>query len=213
MSRARPTAPPAPPSPLEKLQQHPMVANIKQKGIHHKNEVENWLRSGDNFLTPYLTTLESKTGVNRVYVFFGLVGLLTLYLLWGPNAGFLSHIIAFAYPAIASLKALETRQKDDDTKWLTYWVVFGFLGIFEFFGEYLLNFLPFYHVVKLGFQVWLMTDGALIFYQRILRPLAVRFLHIDQGTLKGQIRNAKDTATSFVRETETRVRQDLNKME
>lgn len=58
---------------MEKLQQHPLVANLKDKAVHHRNEVENWLRSGDNFLAPYMTTLEGKTGVNRVYIFFGTV--------------------------------------------------------------------------------------------------------------------------------------------
>lgn len=42
--------------------------------------------------------------ISEIFIFpvpVGLVGLLTLYLLWGPNAGFLSHVIAFGYPAIA----------------------------------------------------------------------------------------------------------------
>ena len=40
----------------------------------------------------------------------------------------------FAYPAYCSIKALETLNKQDDKKWLTYWVVFAFFSVLEFFA-------------------------------------------------------------------------------
>ena len=40
----------------------------------------------------------------------------------------------FAYPAYCSIKALETLNEQDDKKWLTYWVVFAFFSVLEFFA-------------------------------------------------------------------------------
>lgn len=33
-----------------------------------------------------------------------------------------------------SVMAIESAAKDDDTQWLTYWVVFAVLSVAEFFG-------------------------------------------------------------------------------
>jgi len=210
--RNRPSAPPAKESPLNVVLQHPIAVKIQDKLVHYKGEVETWLRSPDNFLAPHFDCAEKKTGVNRTYIFGGLLTIIALVLLFGGQgcAGFLSHLITFLYPAIASLKALETRQKDDDTKWLTYWVVFGFLGIFEFIGETLLSLLPFYYLVKTAFQLWLCQDGSLIVYHRVLRPFAVRVLKIDSGSVKGKINQHLDAAGSYIRETETKVRSEIN---
>jgi receptor expression-enhancing protein 5/6 len=206
------------PTALDKFKQNPLVIRGTEKVNLYKIQLEKWLKSDENALASYLALAEKKTGVDRVYLFGGALGLITLYLLFGWNAGLLSHLITFLYPAYASLHALETRNKDDDTKWLTYWVVFGFLGHLEFLGEYVLAVLPFYYLFKTGFQVWLfLGGGSLIIYNRVLRPFAVRFLHVDQGSVKGQINSAKDKlergidkAQSYVKETETRVRQEIN---
>jgi receptor expression-enhancing protein 5/6 len=193
-------------SPLDAVLQNPYVIKAKETGLQYKQKLEVWLRSDENFVAPYLNIAEQKTGVNRVIIFLVFVGVITLYLLFGSYAGFLSHIITFAYPAIGSLRALETRRTDDDTKWLTYWVVFGFLGIFEHFGEAVLSVLPFYYVVKTGFQLWLclpgVQNGSLIIYERLLRPLASKFLRINMApvntNLKGRIASQVDNTASRV---------------
>lgn len=47
-----------------------------------------------------------------------------------------------------SIKAIESPNKDDDTQWLTYWVVYGFFGVGEFFFDIVLSWFPFYYVCK-----------------------------------------------------------------
>lgn len=49
-----------------------------------------------------------------------------------------------------SIKAIESPNKDDDTQWLTYWVVYGFFGIGEFFLDIFLSWFPFYYLFKVG---------------------------------------------------------------
>ena len=38
--------------------------------------------------------------------------------------------------------------KEDDTKWLTYWVVFALFSVFEFFSDFIFSWFPLYWLVK-----------------------------------------------------------------
>ncbi len=47
-----------------------------------------------------------------------------------------------------SIKAIESNNKEDDTKWLTYWVVYGLFSVAEFFSDIFLFWFPFYYAGK-----------------------------------------------------------------
>lgn len=46
------------------------------------------------------------------------------------------------------IKAIESATKEDDTKWLTYWVVYGVFSVAEFFADIFLSWFPFYYIGK-----------------------------------------------------------------
>lgn len=57
------------------------------------------------------------------------------------------YFVLFKYFRI---KAIESPDKEDDTKWLTYWVVYGFFSVGEFFSDIFLYWFPFYYVCKVS---------------------------------------------------------------
>lgn len=85
------------------------------------------------------------------YLISGGVGLCVLYLIFGYAAQVLCNIIGVAYPAYISIKAIESHTKADDTKWLTYWVLYAVFSIIEFFSGFLTKFIPFYWLLKVCF--------------------------------------------------------------
>ncbi|XP_071844510.1 receptor expression-enhancing protein 5-like isoform X2 [Apostichopus japonicus] len=108
----------------------------------------------------------------------GFVAVLALWLIFGYAAAFLSTFLGFVYPAYQSVKAIESVRKDDDTQWLTYWVVFGTFSLGEFFTDLFLSWFPFYYLVKMIFLGWCMapieSNGSNILYHRFIKPFVLK---------------------------------------
>ncbi|XP_010151506.1 PREDICTED: receptor expression-enhancing protein 5, partial [Eurypyga helias] len=99
-------------------------------------------------------------------------------------------------PAVRSprIKAIESPNKDDDTQWLTYWVVYGVFSIAEFFSDIFLSWFPFYYMIKCGFLLWCMapspSNGAEFLYHRIIRPFFLKH----EAQLDSVVKDLKDKA-------------------
>ena len=87
-----------------------------------------------------------------------------------------------------SIKAIESQSKLDDTKWLTYWVVYSSFIVVEFFSDYLLFWIPFYYVLKCALLLYCMLpqyNGSQTIYNLCLRPLFLEHqAKIDQALAK-----------------------------
>ena len=61
----------------------------------------------------------------------------------------------------------ETENKDDDTQWLMYWVVFASFSLMESVSDVFIGWLPFYWLGKCAFLLWCMSplNGAAIVYK------------------------------------------------
>ncbi|XP_077278842.1 receptor expression-enhancing protein 5 isoform X2 [Temnothorax americanus] len=158
-----------------------------------KEYLEKTLRDESKSWTKMFVFAEAKTGIDRLYIFVGSLMLLALYLVFGLGQQLVCNIVGFVYPAYQSMKALESPKKEDDTKWLTYWVVFAIFAIIEFFSEYIVCWFPVYWLFKCIFYLWLMApteyNGSLILYRRVIRPKFIQY----QPGLDRFLSNARDT--------------------
>ncbi|CAG0884369.1 unnamed protein product [Darwinula stevensoni] len=125
-----------------------------------------------------LKKAEEKTKVKRIYLVIGTSLFLALYLMYGYAAELICNSIGFIYPAYASVKAIESKNKDDDTQWLIYWVVFAVFSCLEFFSDILLSWFPFYWLFKCVFLIWcfvpIQNNGAHLMYYKFIRPYILR---------------------------------------
>ncbi|XP_046398250.1 receptor expression-enhancing protein 5-like isoform X1 [Ischnura elegans] len=149
-----------------------MSANMQA----YRDKLEGALNE-DKPWTIVLAQIEAKTGVKRIYSFFGIVVFVALYLVFGYGAQLICNGIGFLYPAYCSMKAVESPNKEDDTRWLIYWVVFAFFSLCEFFSDLMIGWFPFYWLIKCLFLVWcfapIQGNGSIFIYTKIIRP---RFL-------------------------------------
>lgn len=165
-----------------------------------KESLDKALRDDSKPWTKLFAAAEAKLGFDRLYIFLASMGILALYLVIGVGQQLVCNIIGFVYPAYCSMKALETRNKEDDTKWLTYWVVCAVFTIVEFFSEFIVCWFPVYWLFKCLFYVWLMApieyNGSLILYRRIIRPQFLKY----EPNVDTFISNTRDAAVKAAAE-------------
>ncbi|KAH7858088.1 hypothetical protein Vadar_019861 [Vaccinium darrowii] len=82
-------------------------------------------------------------------------------------------LVALVYPLYASIKAIETKSRADDQQWLTYWVLYSLITLFELTFAKLLEWFPLWPYVKLVATCWLVLpqfNGAAYVYEHFVRP-------------------------------------------
>jgi len=142
---------------------------------------------------PALNSFEQQTSVPKVYVVLGL-GTLYFFLIFFNIAGeFLVNTAGFVLPGYYSLEALFSAGTTDDTQWLTYWVTYAFLTVFESAVNAVYWF-PFYYTFKFILVLWMalpQTGGAKIVFNSLIQPLFSRFFTRGGSTSS----NLRDQAT------------------
>ncbi|XP_059448331.1 HVA22-like protein c [Corylus avellana] len=82
-------------------------------------------------------------------------------------------LVTLVYPLYASIRAIETKSRTDDQQWLTYWVLYSMLTIFELTFAKVLELLPIWPYAKLITTCWLVLphfNGAAHVYKNFIRP-------------------------------------------
>ena len=69
------------------------------------------------------------------------------------------------YPGVCSIKAIESKDGDDDKHWLTYWMIVGALDVVETFFGFIFYFVPYWGYLRFGLFVWLISfNGAMTLF-------------------------------------------------
>ncbi|VDO03050.1 unnamed protein product [Rodentolepis nana] len=135
-----------------------------------------------NALTDCLNKVQEKTGVKAEYIIYGACAFIVLWLMVGWGATLLANFIGFLYPAYASIKAIESTCKEDDTKWLTYWVVYAAFGLIETFTDIFLYWIPLYCILLIYLMIPGKYNGSILLYNRFIRPYILKYEnHIDKA--------------------------------
>jgi receptor expression-enhancing protein 5/6 len=144
--------------------------------------------------------------VSKVFLALG-IGFVYFFLIFLNYGGqILSNLVGFIFPgtfplqrrliaAYESIKAIESVGTADDTQWLTYWVVFSFFNVVEYWSRTILYWLrmfpgpmgyglanlglAFYYLFKTIIVLWLALPqfrGAQYIYHAFLRPLLARHI-------------------------------------
>ncbi|CAK9142593.1 unnamed protein product [Ilex paraguariensis] len=80
-------------------------------------------------------------------------------------------------PVYSTFKAIESKNQNEQQRWLVYWAAYGSFSIAEVFTDKLIYWVPLYYHMKFAFLVWLQlpsTDGARQLYMSHLRPFFLR---------------------------------------
>jgi receptor expression-enhancing protein 5/6 len=79
------------------------------------------------------------------------------------------------YPGLLSIRAINSKKKDDDKTWLTYWLIFGLLNVAETFLGFVFYFIPYWTWVRIGLFIWLLQfNGSKTLYDTVLRDLLAK---------------------------------------
>jgi len=81
-------------------------------------------------------------------------------------------ILMLVYPLYASVTALESPYVEDDTQWLTYWVLYSFIQLFDLGFSRILVWVPLWYTLKLVLVAWLVLPqfhGAEFVYTNFVK--------------------------------------------
>ena len=107
------------------------------------------------------------------------------YLLAQVLSDFGVHLVVMVIAPYHSITAIKRNNSKDAVKWLTFWVVYGFLRVFEDFFESLLDLFPYYYSCKFLFVIFLMFfKGSELVFKTILDPLVTKIVYATQKKLK-----------------------------
>ncbi|KAF9589148.1 hypothetical protein IFM89_028672 [Coptis chinensis] len=99
--------------------------------------------------------------------------------------------VMLLYPLYASIRAIESPSTLDDQQWLTYWVLYSLIALFELSCFKVLQWLPLWPYLKLVFCFWLvlpMFNGAAYIYENLVRKYVKIGLDVNSNYPESQRR-------------------------
>ncbi|KAI9303770.1 TB2/DP1, HVA22 family-domain-containing protein [Cunninghamella echinulata] len=103
--------------------------------------------------------MEQITKIPKVYLAIILSLITFLLLFFNVASQLITNLIAWIYPAYASLQTIENDSYSKRQQWITYWVILTGFHFIEYFEDTLLYWLPFYYLFKTIFILYLILPA------------------------------------------------------
>jgi receptor expression-enhancing protein 5/6 len=117
-------------------------------------------------------------------------------------ADLLAKLVCVLLPAYWSFKAINSRSKEDDTQWLTYWVIYSVFEVANSLFGWALCLVPFGLELKLAFLLWLQLpqfNGATVIYHRLLEPWLSKHEGDIDSVLQASANKAQEAVAELAR--------------
>jgi len=158
-----------------------MAASPTSRWEERLQGVNAWLAD-----SAHVRRMADRCGVQPWVVAGAAVLWLACFILWGFTGELICTVVGSLYPMYASFKALEDADHAGVSQWLVYWVTYSAVMLGEGLLYRALCWIPFYHIIRLLFVVWLflpMAGGAQSMYAWAVGPLLRRYRPAIDGAL------------------------------
>ena len=139
--------------------------------------------------------------------------LVTILLILTKGYDVICALLTVVYPMISSIRAIESKDENDDKTWLCFWTVFGIFQTMELFFGFILNFIPYYSWVRLAFFIFLMapqTNGAHTLYVKYFAPFLIEHKDQIRGFVDKVKSGASDAASQAMKEAKNAAKEQMN---
>ena len=94
-----------------------------------------------------------------------------LCLITGNGSEIFITLVSCLYPGYMSVKAILSKDTEDDTRWLKYWVLLAALLVFQVVVDWLLCWLPGYCLAKAVLLIWCQAprtdNGSVVLFNSV----------------------------------------------
>ena len=169
------------------------------------DQVKEQLVKSTAILDPYaaqippLKDAADKAQVNPGLILGAFLSVVFLVLMLFKGMLVIGITMTVLYPALHSVRAIESPDEQDDKRWLSYWMIFGLLNVLETFFGFIFWIIPYWSWLRLGLFVWLLLpnfDGALWIYMNVFKP----FLGAHKDLIQHWISKVQNVATDAAAE-------------
>jgi receptor expression-enhancing protein 5/6 len=163
--------------------------------------IKNTERSELTYLEKFeehIKIIETKSKLNRKQIIQYLSVCITL-VFFGIFGQLVSFVATTYYPIIWSLKAIKSKEAEEDKQWLTYWVIYAIFVFLDGFSGLITLLIPFYFFIKTMILFWMYLPnfkGAVIFYDICVR----HFLRLSHKYNIAEAVRSKDSLKTEVME-------------
>jgi len=176
------------------------------------DKVKETLKQNTKILDPYaamvpvIVDASAKVGVNPGLILAAVGSIVVLVLMVLQGWTILLTTVTVLYPAVHSIRAIQSPDEDDDKVWLTYWMIFGLFTTMETFFGFVFYFIPYWDWIRLAFFIWLLLpnfNGAKQLYEGVIRnllnqhkDLIAKWISMTQAAAESAKTSAMDEAKS-----------------